>query len=163
MHHQREVGVFPGAFSQQLDLAAAVFFGGSAEQLDAQPRVRGQWRQSQCRPQACCRDHIVAAAVTDARQRVVLAADHHGEIAVAVQRLDGGWHAIGADLDLETGVVEDECDAFGCPELLPGQLRVRVNRVIQGEQIVGAALQFRLDTLLRYCEIQPGHPGSLQR
>ena len=45
MHHRREVNSIECSAVEQLDLAAATFFGGGAEQCDGEPQLIGDGRQ----------------------------------------------------------------------------------------------------------------------
>ena len=75
MEHHRRVDAFECARLEQLDLAAAAFLAGRAEQEHLTAQIVRDRGEPQERAHRAARNQVVPASVTDFRQRVVLGQD----------------------------------------------------------------------------------------
>ena len=121
--HHGTVHVLEDSRLDEPDLSGAALLGWRADDLDASLREPGlHCRQRRARARARRRDHVVAAGVPDAGQRVVLAEDGDGgPVASLDGRAEGGLDAAHARLDRQ---------ALGGKE--PGEPRARL-RLLEAE------------------------------
>jgi len=148
--HHGGVDVPEEARLDQAPLAAAALLGGRADHQDApggQAVARGQERGA--RAGARRRDDVVAARVTDPRQRVVLAQDRQGGPGAGLEaRPEGGGHATHGRLHVEALRAEEPAEAVGGVGLLEGQLGMRVDVERQRGELVAQPVHRVRDALL---------------
>lgn len=150
VHEKGECGVLPRAAREQLGFAASLLLGRRAEQLDAQPSLAREARQSdRCSDRRSC-DQIVAARVADARQGIVFGADDHSDGAGSERRLDSGLDSVGSDVDCKPCVREQPRNFGGRLMLLPGQFWSRVDGMAERDEEVA-----RLGQIVARCALHP--------
>src|SRR5262249_43023988 len=133
----------------QLDLAAAAFLGGGPDDLDTSLRQTiSNGGQRRARAGAGGGDHVVAAGVTDAGQRVVLAHDRDPRAGSGFEpAAEPCLDARGPPPDLEAMLVEDLCEPRRGLHLGIGQLRVVVNLPRELFEVGGQAVDGRSDEI----------------
>jgi hypothetical protein len=133
--------------SQQQHLAAAALLGRRADHDEPARQLGHQRRQGEAGAGPHGGDHVVAAGVAHARQRVVLA--QHGDgrpgrRAVALGP-EGGRQAAHAALDREAARLQGVGQPAARPHLLEQDLGVGVDPVRELDQGRGLALELGVD------------------
>lgn len=121
--------------------------------IDAEPGGVRHRCEGECGADAGGRDHVVPARVADPGQRVVLGAQRDGELARAVNSLERGGDAVGADLHREPGVGEHVGDPRHRAMLVPRQLRVRVDGVAELDQLSATRFDLGFGPRLELCGV----------
>ena len=125
--HQRQVHALEhSAFDQQL-LAAAVLLGRGADDLHCHVQLGGRLDECEGCPERGAGDEVVAAAVADAGQGVVLHAQRGHQGSAAQGGAEGGGEIGDAALHGEAGLLQQVGDAVAGAVLLEGDLGVRVD------------------------------------
>src|SRR5262249_9689731 len=98
---------------------------------------------------ACRRDHVVAARVPDARQRIVLAQDRDGGPTARSDRCpESGRHAGDTRLDLEALPVQELAEPGAGLDFLVGELRMIVDPTRERLALVSELLHRLCDRVL---------------
>ena len=106
MDQHRGCRVVEGPGVDQVDLAPFSLLRGGSEDGDPDPKFLGQTGQGSPGADRGRRDYVVTASMSDAWQRVVLAADDDSGTARSGLRLKGGVEPVGRVADLKTVVTE---------------------------------------------------------
>ncbi len=144
VHHQRRVDAVEGALAGHQLLAAAALLGRRAHPHHAAGELLAHRGEREERADAAGRDHVVAAGVADAGQRVVLA-EHGDRRPLAERRLERRLHAVRRAGDLEAPALDQLGQRGRRAVLLEADLGVR-GQVVRGlDQRRGELLDRRPD------------------
>ena len=136
MHHERQMGPEPRPALEEHRLAAAVLLRGGAEHDDGEVELVGEGGEGEARSDRGGRDEVVAAAVTDLREGVVLGAQHHPERPVTGDALDRRREPVGAARDDVPAALERVCDRRGGVMLGERRLGASVDAAAQRHEFV---------------------------
>ena len=134
VRHHREVLVGEPAALEQQDLPAAVLLGRRPDDSDGETDLIGDPRRSQRGAERHRRDHVVAAGVADARQRIVLGAERDMERAVSLTGPERGVQPAEGLLDREACVSQEPGAPGGRLLLLEREFGMCVDPVAQVHQ-----------------------------
>ena len=102
-----------------------------AEDLDRDPHLVDDGRQTECRRDTGPSDEVVPAGVADVRQRVIFDADADRELAGPGRRGESGGQTCHTAIQDESTVLQQGRDLGGCPMLVKGLLRIRMDAPAQ--------------------------------
>ncbi len=158
VQHHRGGDVVERTGVEQQHLSATRLLGGRAEQYDGEAELVGDLRQRQRRADRRCRNDVVPARVSDARERVVLRADPDDQRPASVARPERGIQSAGSGGDLEAAFRDQRLRLCAAAVFVEGEFRIGVNRVRQLDQVATPAHNRLLDGGGRGGD---GHPRSI--
>ena len=129
MDHEGSVDTVEGTRLTHVDLAAAAFLCGGAEDHDSSADVVGEGGGRQPGTEAGRGDDVVAAAVADAGEGVVLTENGDRRTVGSSSRHKRGVEAVRAPLDLQAAALEHVAQQLRREPLLEEQLGVLVDAV----------------------------------
>ena len=121
---------------EQVHLAAAAFFGRSADDVHRDAELVGQRRERESRAHRARGDDVVPARVSDAGQGVVLGADRDVQRARADHARERGRQLADAGVDGEAGVGQHAGSPSAGLLFFESELGVRVDPVAQRDERV---------------------------
>ena len=153
MDHHRHVGVEEGARVEEPFLPAATrLLGGCPQDRDAPVELVGQRREREAGTHARGTDDVVSARVPDARQRVVLTADHHVRTARPCVRDERGFDAEGPALDRTAVCLYQVGESLRGVAFLVRELGSSVDVARGGHEFGGDGVDERRHSQLRLIE-----------
>lgn len=127
--HHRRIDILKRAGINELDLATAALLCRRAEKADAGSGTRMLDRRDDAE-ESCDgrgRDQVMTAAVTDLRQRIILAAERHDAAATPIFGREGRLEAVGVRRDGDAAKLEEGHDVVVGFELGIAEFRIIVD------------------------------------
>ena len=160
--HHRRVDSLEGPGLGHEDLAAASLLTRRAHDHDPSAGGVGEGGGGQAGPEPGGGDDVVAAAVPDAGQGVVLAEHGDRRPLAAGASCEGGLQTEGAALHVEAGVGEGSAEDVGREALLEQQLGPVVDAMGRLDEVVGPAVDLFDQPLLGGSQVHMRTLGPLR-